>query len=276
MPKSLRVLFVGAMETEIAGLRAYYDCASAQPIHGAYPFWTAIRDGLEVGVLQTHVGETNAAIATPEAIRRFTPDVVLKIGCVGGQAEGIHQGDIVVPLAFFHSGAWITRAEVDNAPTSDAAQWQSVFGERPYQVNRANLGGRPHVLAPDPALNARYAKHLEAQGLPFARAYVGGSNIWFFEHAFMRQVLAAQVPDATTDAWVADMESYAVAQACAVLGTPFTGLYRVSNSEYYGEAYDPAAVAGMFEGAFVETVAAFVDGEIWRRASGDRGLEGRG
>ncbi|MBK8835007.1 MAG: hypothetical protein IPO29_09100 [Anaerolineae bacterium] len=260
MPVSLRVLFVGAMETEIAGLLAHYACVPAQPIHGASPFWTAIGDGLEVGVVQTHVGETNAAIATPEAIRRFTPDVVLKIGCVGGQAEGVHQGDIVVPLGFFHSGAWITRAEADNAPTSDAAQWQSVFGERPYQVNRANLGGRPHVLAPDPALTTRYAKHLEAQGLPFARAYVGGSNIWFFEHAFMRRVLAAQVPDATTDAWVADMESYAVAQACAVMGTPFTGLYRVSNSEYYGEAYDPAAVAGMFEGAFVETVAAFVRG----------------
>ncbi len=256
----MRVLFVGAMESEIAGLRAHYDCVPAEPIHGAYPFWTGAGQGQEVGLLQTHVGETNAAIATPEAIRRFAPDAVLKIGCVGGQAEGIHQGDIVVPLAFFHSGAWITRAEADNAPTSDSVQWQSVFGERPYQVNRANLGGRPHVLAPDPALNARYAQHLEAQGLQFARAYVGGSAMWFFEHAFMRQVLAAQVPDATTDAWVADMESYAVAQACAVMGTPFTGLYRVSNSEYYGEAYDPAAVAGMFEGDFVERIAAFVRG----------------
>jgi nucleoside phosphorylase len=259
MPNPLRVLFVGAMETEIAGLRAHYGCVPAEPIHGAYPFWTSGAEGSEVGILLTHVGETHAAIATPEAIRRFVPDAVFKVGCVGGQAEGIHQGDIVVPLAFFHSGAWITRAEGDNGPTSDAAQWQTVFGEKAYQVNRANLGGRPHVLAPDPALNARYAQHLEAQGLPFARAYVGGSNMWFFEHHFMGHVLRAQVPDATSDAWVADMESYAVAQACAVTGTPFTGLYRVSNSEYYGEAYDPAAVAGMFVGAFIETVAAYVD-----------------
>lgn len=116
------------------------------------------------------------------------------------------------------------------------------------------------MLAPDPALNARYAQHLEAHGLPFVRAYVGGSNMWFFEHCFMSHVLTAQVPDATSDAWVADMESYAVAQACAVMGRPFTGLYRVSNSEYYGEAYDPAAVAGMFEGDFVERIAAFVRG----------------
>ena len=260
MPESLRVLFVGAMESEIAGLRAHYACVPAEPVHGAYPFWTSGAEGLDIGILLTHVGETNAAIATPEAIRRFAPDAVLKIGCVGGQAEGIHQGDIVVPLAFFQSGAWITRAEADNAPTSDAATWQSLFGERPYQVNRANLGGCPHVLAPDPALNAHFVQHLESHGLPFAPAYVGGSNMWFFEHAFMRQVLAAQVPDAITDAWVADMESYAVAQACAVMGTPLTGLYRVSNSEYYGEAYDPAAVAGMFEGDFVERIAAFVRG----------------
>lgn len=260
MPETLRVLFVGAMETEIAGLRAHYACVPAEPVHGAYPFWTSSAAGLELGILQTHVGETNAAIATPEAIRRFAPDRVFKVGCVGGQAEGIHQGDIVVAIAFFHSGAWITRAEADNAPTSDAVQWQSIFGERPYQVNRANLGGRPHVLAPDPALNAHFVQHLESHGLPFAPAYVGGSNMWFFEHAFMRRVLAAQVPDATTGAWVADMESYAVAQACAVMGTPLTGLYRVSNSEYYGEAYDPAAVAGMFEGDFVERIAAFVRG----------------
>jgi len=259
MPKTPRVLFVGAMETEIAGLRAHYDCDSAEPIHGAYPFWTAGGDKLELGILQTHVGETNAAIATPEAIRRFAPDAALKIGCVGGQAPGIRTGDIVVPIAFFHSGAWITRAEPDNVPTSDATRWQSIFGQQPYQVNRANLGGRPHLLAPDRSLNARYARHLEAHGLPFSRAYVGGSNMWFFEHGVMSHVLGAQVPDATTGAWVADMESYAVAQACAVMGTPFTGLYRVSNSEYYGEAYDPAAVSGMFQGAFVRSLAAFVD-----------------
>ena len=105
MPKSLRVLFVGAMESEIAGLRAHYACVPAEPVHGAYPFWTSGAEGLDIGILLTHVGETTAAIATPEAVRRFAPDAVFKIGCVGGQAEGIHQGDIVVPLAFFHSGA---------------------------------------------------------------------------------------------------------------------------------------------------------------------------
>lgn len=254
----MRVLFVGAMDREIDGVRAHFGCAPDAPLHGAYPFWIARELGHDVGVVQTHVGEANAAIATAEAIRRFGPDHVFKLGCVGGHAEGVHTGDLVSPIAFFHSGAWITRRNDDNAPTADAAHWQSVFGDKPFQVNAENLGGRPHVLQPDRGLTQRFADHARACGFAPVRAYVGGSAIWFFDHAFMRHVLAAQVPDAESSAWVADMESYAVAQACAVCDTPFTGLYRVSNSDYYGEPYDPAAVAGLFRGSFVEAIASFV------------------
>ncbi len=254
----MRVLFVGAMDREIDGLRAHFGCEPADPVHGAYPFWIVRERGLDIGIVQTHVGETSAAIATAEAIRRFSPACVFKLGCVGGHAEGVHTGDLVMPIAFFHSGAWITRRQDDNAPTANAAHWQSVFGDKPYQVNAENLGGRAHVLQPDPALTQRFADFAGARGYAPVRAYVGGSAMWFFDHAFMRHVLAAQVPDATTPAWVADMESYAVAQACAVCNTPFTGLYRVSNSDYYGEPYDPATVTGLFSGGFVEAIATFV------------------
>lgn len=255
----MRVLFVGAMDREIDGVRARFGCALSEPIYGAYPFWIAHEPGLDIGIVQTHVGESNAAIATAEAIRRFAPACVFKLGCVGGHAEGVHTGDLVVPIAFFHSGAWITRRQDDNTPTADAAQWQSVFGDKPYQVNAENLGGRAHVSQPDQALTQRFAEFANARGAAPVRAYVGGSAMWFFDHGVMQHVLAAQVPDATTSAWVADMESYAVAQACAVGNMPFTGLYRVSNSDYYGEPYDPAAVADMFSGNFVETIAEFVN-----------------
>lgn len=254
----MRVLFAGAMDREIDGLRAHFGCAQSEPLHGAYPFWSARERGLDVGVVRTHVGEANAAIATAEAIRRFAPDCVFKLGCVGGHAAGVHTGDLVSPIAFFHSGAWITRGRDDNRPTSDASRWQSVFGDEPYQINSENLGGRAHVLSPDRALTQRFADFSGARGFAPVRGYVGGSAMWFFDHAFMRQVLSAQVPDAETPTWAADMESYAVAQACAVCRTPFSGLYRVSNSDYYGEPYDPAAVAGLFSGSFVDVIAAFV------------------
>ena len=258
MMDNLRVLFIGAMETEIAELRTHFACAPSSPIHRAYPFWSARSAGLEIGVLQTHVGDINAATATPEALRRFDPDCVFKIGCVGGHADGIHTGDIVVPMAFFHSGAWITRAHSNNTPTADATQWQSLFGEQPYQVNSINLGGRAHVLPPDLALTDHVIEHLHEQGLAHEQAYVGSSSIWFFDPAFMSHVLTAQVSRAVTKAWVADMESYAIAQACAVYNKPFTGLYRVSNSDYYGEAYHPEAVANLFAGGFISTLDALL------------------
>ncbi len=254
----MRVLFVGAMDREIDGVRAHFGCEPGEPVHGAFPFWIAREPKVDIGVVQTHVGEANAAIAAAEAIRRFAPGHVFKLGCVGGHAEGVHTGDLVSPIAFFHSGAWITRRSDDNTPTADAANWQSVFGDKPYQVNAENLGGRPHVLQPDRALTQCFADHARARGFAPVRAYIGGSAMWFFDHDVMLHVLAAQVPDAESPAWVADMESYAVAQACAVCNTPFTGLYRVSNSDYYGEPYDPAAVAELFSGRFVETIASFV------------------
>lgn len=254
----LRILFIGAMDRELSGLIAHYTAAPQAALFGAYPFWTARDGAAEIGIAQTHVGEANAAIAASEAIRRFQPDCVFKLGCVGGHAAGVHTGDVVAPVAFFHSGAWITRAPDSGQATADATRWHSVFGPLPYQVNSDNLGGWPHILTPDVRLTEAWLSHVYAHGLSGVRAYIGGSAMWFFDHALMPRVLAAQVPNAVTPAWAADMESYAVAQACAVQAVPFTGLYRVSNSEYYGEPYAPETVAGLFDGAFIDTVAAFV------------------
>jgi nucleoside phosphorylase len=183
---------------------------------------------------------------------------VLKLGCVGGHGPGVHTGDVIEPLAFFHSGAWITRDET-GSPTGDASRWQALFGPLPYQVNDENLGGRGALFVPDADLTSRFAAAVRADGIEPVRAYIGSSAMWFFEHGFMRRILAAQVPGAVTQAWAGDMESYAIAQVCAAHGVPFTGMLRVSNSEFYGEPYDPAAVATLFAGDFIETVLAYIE-----------------
>ena len=258
MSREFRILLVGAMDTELAGLRKHVSSAPDRPVHAVFPYERAHVAGLELGIVQTHVGDINATMATSEAIRRFNPDHVFKLGCVGGHAEGIHTGDIVVPIGFFHSGAWLTRAKADNTATTDATQWQSLFGEQPYQINASNLGGRAHVLSSDLALTKALVACLQDQRLSYIPAYVGSSTMWFFDRAFMSHVLTAQVPHATTKAWVADMESYAIAQACSVYNKPFTGLYRVSNSDYYNEPYRPDAVAGLFEQPVLNILTAFL------------------
>ena len=99
--KSKKILFVGAMDREIFSLQAYFSCKENKKIHGIYPLFIAKNKDIHIGVLQTHVGDTNAALATPEAIKIFNPDYIFKIGCVGGNSEGVHSGDIIIPVGFF-------------------------------------------------------------------------------------------------------------------------------------------------------------------------------
>ncbi|OGV96777.1 hypothetical protein A2W24_01800 [Microgenomates group bacterium RBG_16_45_19] len=252
------ILFVGAMEKELAGLNKYYHCHLSAKLQDQYPLFT--NKTKSVAILHTQVGETNAAIATTLAINAQRPDLVIKIGCVGGNSVGIHTGDIVVPIAYFHSAAWITRARKNNQPTSDASQWQSVFGEKPYQVNSGNLHGRPYIFYPDLKATKKLTAFLNKTRLTHTTAYIGGGNMWFFDKGFMRHVPRAQIPaKLITQRWVADMESYAIAHACYVHQVPFTGIYRVSNSDYYDEPYLPEKVAKYFSTQFIQTVAPFIN-----------------
>jgi adenosylhomocysteine nucleosidase len=253
-----RALIVCAMESELSGVRERLGFAPAAPLIGRYPMWNAQLGAIELALVQCFVGDANAAIATTAAIQAFRPDIALKLGCVGGHSEGIHAGDFVLPRAYFHAGAWLARAGLTGPATSDAARWVSLFGDAPVQVNRDNLGGRAAVITPDSALTARWQRVRAAAGVVCVPAHIGAGMIWFFERAHMAQVLAAHAPDAPDRAWAADMESYAFAQACDAFGVPFTGLYRASNSEYYGEPYDPGAVVRAFGGDFAENVVRFL------------------
>ena len=251
-------MFVGAMDREISGLIKYYSCKQTQTLLNNYPLFESTDK--KIKLIQTHVGDTNAALAVVSAIHETNPDFVLKIGCVGGNSAGVHSGDLIVPAGFFHSGSWITRSRKDNKPTGKASMWQSVFGDKPYQVNSQNLGEKPYIFYPDTQLNKKYQNYLNQNKIDFVTAYIGGGNMWFFDLPFMKQVLSTQVPGKLiTTRWVADMESYSMANACNLLGKPFSGIYRVSNSDYYDEPYIPEKVADLFVEDFVKKLSGFID-----------------
>ena len=245
----IRILLLGAMDREIDGVRRALDMHGEPALLDVYPRWSTA-DGA-IDLVQTHVGDVDAAIAATAAIAQRQPRCVLKLGCVGGHSVGVHAGDVVAPAGIFHSGAWIAR-------TSDATQWPPVFGDLPFQVNRENLGGRDAVLRADAALTAAWTQAVQRSGMRAVHAHVGSSNMWFFDRAHMAHVLDANLPDDPLHEWVADMESYAVARACAAAGVPFSGIYRAANSEFHDEPYAPDAVAALFEGDFAALVAQFV------------------
>lgn len=243
------VLILAAMDREFSGLRAALDARSDDAVSNFYPRWTTADRAITI--VQTHVGDVDAAIAATAAVTQLRPAMVLKLGCVGGHSPGVHAGDVVVPMRIFHSGAWIAR-------TRDAAQWQPIFGDLPHQVNRENLGGRDAVLSVDESLTAAWMHHLRDHGVAFTHAHVGSANMWFFDHVHMAHVLDASLPDDPLREWVADMESYAIARACAVARVPFSGIYRAANSEFHCEPYVPDAVTELFTDRFAALTASFV------------------
>ena len=263
MTDTIKILFVGAMEKEIMDLLKDLKCTEDSKLLGQYPFFVGIwiKDSkyISIGVVNTFVGDLNASVATVAAIQKFNPHYVFKIGSVGGNSAGIYKGDIILPSGYFHSASWITRSCTDNSATSNASLWQSVFGDLPYQVNMENLGNNPYFFVPDKGLSQKYEELLKSKKVKYSSAYIGSSNMWFFEKKYMSNVATTHIPkNSSHKRWVADMESYAIAHSCFIFKKPFFGFYVVSNSDYYDEPYFLEDIAEMFHTVIVPTVTDYL------------------
>lgn len=255
-----RILIIGAMNRELRELRSFYKCAQSGKLQNVYPVWhSTITRPFEITVLQTFVGDTNASIATTLALNAYRIDYVFKVGCVGGSSKGLHAGDIAMPLGFFNTSSWLTRSNTDNNPTSDASVWQSIFGNKPYQVNSKNLGGQPYFFKPDTVVGERYKDFFHSRNQKLVSCFIGGGNTWFFDLKFAKNASYAQIPGKRSNrVWAADMESYSVAQTCHVFKKPFMGFYRISDNHFENEHYVPEKIASLFNEKFILTMDAFL------------------
>ncbi|OGM77758.1 hypothetical protein A2188_02800 [Candidatus Woesebacteria bacterium RIFOXYA1_FULL_43_9] len=236
-----KILFVGAMQTELVPLIKSLGATQNQKLLGFFPFYKATHNSTEIYIVETFVGETNASIATFEAIQEVDPDLVIKFGCVGGSYAESKKGDVIVPLGFFHRTSWITRTK-DGEPTKDSSLWQSVFGELPHQVNSQNLGGLPYFYPANKKLINVSQKILADLNTKAVTCYVGGGNIWAFSQEFLKNMAKVMLPKNITN-FVSDMESYSVAHACYILDRPFFGCYVVASNDYTDEPYNPENVS---------------------------------
>jgi len=197
-----------------------------------------------VYLVQSHVGMTNAAAATALALATLKPDIVLKIGCVGGNAIGIQQNDHIIPVQFFHAGAWLTRSQKDAAPTDRAATWLPLFGDLPYQNSCQNLGQLTYTFLPDPTFNGLYERALQRTRKPFHRAHLGSGDMVITDHAFIKHIRKDILQLPADSFWCTDNESYAIAQVCSIYSIPFSGVYFVASSDYDDiDGYDPSTIA---------------------------------
>lgn len=254
-----KILILGAMERELRQVVRYYCNNEVEKRLGIYPVWRSTKSvPFEVIVVQTHVGDTNASIASTLAINTYNPDYVCKLGCVGGFSNEISVGDVVSPMGYFSTSSWITRSNTDNSPTPVASLWQSVFGDKPYQINYENLGEQPYFFDANKAAR-KYEQYLVGKGVKVVPAYIGSSNTWFSDLSTVNNVTRTMLPsDSLLKNWVADMESYSIAKVCHVFGRPLLGFYRVSDNYLKGDQYNPNRVSKLFDLDYLLSIDQFL------------------
>ena len=213
--KQPKILVVGAMDSELQPLIKAVGKSSLKKVLNTFPLYLAKYKSLDFFILKTFVGDVNASVAGFAAIREINPDYVIKFGAVGGSFPESKAGDIIVPQGFFHRTSWITRNKITNKPCCNASEWESVFGEMPFQVNSNNLGGLPYYFSIPKLIQNTCEKSLNKLGMKFVTAYVGGGNMWMFDKEVLNNVAKTMLPkDSNHQRFVSDMESYSLAHAC--------------------------------------------------------------
>ena len=240
----MRIMLVNAMPTETLDIVEKFKMKTVGKLANFYPYYSTKIGDREVYLLQTHVGSINAPAATSIAIEQLKPEYVIKVGCIGGNAPGLKANDIIVPTLFFHSGAWLTRSYIDNTPTQDASLWQSLYGNFPYQNNKANIGGIDYSFEPSKKLNQVYKDVLNSESVNYIEAPLGSGDMVIFSKEVMNNIsvniLKLKDP---LEPWCTDNESHAVAQICSIFQIPFTGIYFIASSDYEElEGYDPDSI----------------------------------
>lgn len=242
------VLFIGAMDRELHPLLKTVGISKTSKILDTFPLYETSYKSVKMFTVQTYVGDVNASIAGFKAIQEVNPDYVIKFGTVGGSYPESKAGDIIIPLGFFHRGGWITRNNKTHTPTADASTWDSVFGEKDYQIqeSRNNLGGIPYYFPVCKNQIVLCKNILRSKNLKFQTAYIGGGNMWMFDQSVLANVGECMLPKTKTHKrFVSDMESYALAHACYLNKKPFIGCYIVASNDYLDEPYDPIKVTDL-------------------------------
>jgi nucleoside phosphorylase len=239
-----KILIVGAMDTELNPLLKFLHITKNQKLLDIFPLYIAEYQSIKLSIIKTYVGDVNASVAGFAAIQEINPDYVIKLGAVGGSYLASKAGDIIIPIGFFHRTSWITKRKSEQKPLDIASEWQSIFGNLSYQVNRENLGGIPYYFPVDKEIIKISEKILDLKKCKYTTAYVGGGNMWMFDQNVLNHVANCMLPEKTSHRrFVSDMESYSLAHACYLLHKPFTGCYVVASNDYLNEEYHPQLVS---------------------------------
>ena len=148
-------------------------------------------------IRQCGMGKVNAAVGCTEMIRSYHPDVVISMGCAGGNGEGIRIGDVIA--------------------SKEIAYHDVYCGDK---LTYGQMHGMPSRFVADSALLKR-ALQLDAKVVP--GLIVTGD--WFVDTKEKMRGIVSHFPDTKA----VDMESAAIAHVCYLYDIPFISFRIVSD-----------------------------------------------
>lgn len=148
-------------------------------------------------IRQCGMGKVNATVGCTEMIRRYKPDIIISMGCAGGNGEGIRIGDVIA--------------------SKEEAYHDVYCGDK---LAYGQMQGMPSRFVADSVL-LKKALQLEAKVVP--GLIVTGD--WFVDSKEKMRDIVRHFPDAKA----VDMESAAIAQVCHLYQVPFISFRIVSD-----------------------------------------------
>lgn len=195
-----RIAVLAAMDKEVALLRALLG-DDAETRHAGHVAMTVghIADGVELAIAKSGIGKVNAALATEAIISSFHPDIVVSTGVAGGTGSDAGILDVVVADRLAYHDVWC-------GPGTEPCVADG-FG--PFFTPPADILDLP-CLAP-------------REGLTHGLICSGDMFI-------SRPEEVAEIRRKHPDVKAVEMESTAIAHACAIAGIPMIAVRVVSDT----------------------------------------------
>ncbi|MBR2730996.1 MAG: 5'-methylthioadenosine/S-adenosylhomocysteine nucleosidase [Clostridia bacterium] len=220
------ILVLGPMASEIDALTAALTDAEETRL-GDYRCVAGLLDGVPVVTVRTFIGMVHAAAATALAASHFSPRCVLIQGTAGAHDPALHRGDLVLGASLIEMGSYYTlHRDVGGGSRYEDYVFPGVelpFGGEPKRVR---------TLESDPSLLAI------AEAVPYLRGRrvtgtISSGDLWNRELDVLDRL------HRECGSLCEEMEGFAVAQVCRMLGLPMLAVRVISNSEWHaGEDFD--------------------------------------
>ena len=268
MPKNARAptLILSAMPSEIRLIQRRMNPGAKMGTLAVFPYKRGTLNGRPVVTAVTGVGMTNAAMVTALFVHGFKPTEVIVSGTGSRFHPRVRTGDTVISTRTIHHAA--------GSLTAAGMVYRKVRGPLEGQMTHYQYGPDPGLLRLAKDSVAGYeAEPVTANGETYRPTVLAGvvtaSDLFGVSDEKIADLRAKLNPD------IMEMESAAVAQVCAQLGTPHIVFRAGSNrtqsnpgADYRKLGQTAAHAAARWTVYFIGCLAARARGAKKERATG--------